>query len=211
MGHGMRCTNDAVGVGGLADGLERRGDSYRLLLALDLANSAGRRYPPVTPQQQAAPDEAAAALRQRQAELQQRLAALPPTEDRASFFIGNTIANLRGLDPAFHCGRGLTLVDGRRAPAGPSPGLVTDFSNQAFPPRFKEPRVDAWLLKADGTQAMPAIYHCVASPVRDGTSLRRVDISYEFTVAEGAEAWPVAIRIDDDFCIEKLEPQPAPQ
>jgi len=45
--------------------------------------------------------------------------ANPPAPDqgRTSFFIVNTIANLRGLDPAFG-GRTLTLVDGRRvAPA----------------------------------------------------------------------------------------------
>ena len=41
--------------------------------------------------------------------------------DRSSFFIGNTIANLRGLDPTFGS-RTLTLVDGRR---------VVSTSNQA--------------------------------------------------------------------------------
>jgi len=41
--------------------------------------------------------------------------------DRGSYFIGNTIANLRGLDPTFGS-RTLTLVDGRR---------VTSTSNQA--------------------------------------------------------------------------------
>jgi outer membrane receptor protein involved in Fe transport len=41
--------------------------------------------------------------------------------DRGSFFIGNTIANLRGLDPTFGS-RTLTLVDGRR---------VVSTSNQA--------------------------------------------------------------------------------
>jgi hypothetical protein len=52
-------------------------------------------------------------------------AALPQTsQDRASYFIGNTIQNLRGLDPAFG-GRTLTLIDGRRVrpdrqPAPPS-------------------------------------------------------------------------------------------
>jgi outer membrane receptor protein involved in Fe transport len=43
------------------------------------------------------------------------------TMDRGSYFIGNTIANLRGLDPTFGS-RTLTLVDGRR---------VTSTSNQA--------------------------------------------------------------------------------
>jgi hypothetical protein len=35
------------------------------------------------------------------------------TADRASFFLGDTIKNLRGLDPTFG-NRTLTLVDGRR-------------------------------------------------------------------------------------------------
>ena len=43
------------------------------------------------------------------------------TMDRGSFFIGNTIANLRGLDPTFGS-RTLTLIDGRR---------VNSTSNQA--------------------------------------------------------------------------------
>ncbi len=41
------------------------------------------------------------------------------TDGRDSYFIGNTIANLRDLDPSFGA-RTLTLVDGRRAvPATP--------------------------------------------------------------------------------------------
>jgi Ca-activated chloride channel family protein len=51
-------------------------------------------------------------------------AAAPPaggSADRSQFFIGNTIANLRGMDPAFG-GRTLTLIDGRR---------VSSTSNQA--------------------------------------------------------------------------------
>ncbi|MEO8316310.1 MAG: von Willebrand factor type A domain-containing protein [Pseudomonadota bacterium] len=43
------------------------------------------------------------------------------SEDRNGFFVGNTIANLRGLDPAFGS-RTLTLVDGRR---------MVSMSNQA--------------------------------------------------------------------------------
>src|SRR5690606_11374452 len=42
-------------------------------------------------------------------------------QDRASYFIGNTIANLRGLDPYIPCGRMLTLIDGRRLAPGESP------------------------------------------------------------------------------------------
>jgi hypothetical protein len=39
------------------------------------------------------------------------------SRDRGAFFIGNTIANLRGIDPTFGA-RTLTLVDGRRTPRG---------------------------------------------------------------------------------------------
>ncbi len=43
------------------------------------------------------------------------------TLDRGSFFIGNTIANLRGMDPTFGT-RTLTLVDGRRVVSTVQPG-----------------------------------------------------------------------------------------
>src|SRR5690606_28667023 len=44
-----------------------------------------------------------------------------------SFFIGNTIANLRGLDPAFGS-RTLTLVDGRRVPSTSNQADVVDLN-----------------------------------------------------------------------------------
>jgi outer membrane receptor protein involved in Fe transport len=47
--------------------------------------------------------------------------------DRGSFFIGNTIANLRGLDPGFGS-RTLTLVDGRRMPSTSSQAEVVDLN-----------------------------------------------------------------------------------
>jgi hypothetical protein len=47
------------------------------------------------------------------------LAASNENGERSTFFIGNTIANLRGLDPTF-AGRTLTLIDGRR-PARSAP------------------------------------------------------------------------------------------
>jgi hypothetical protein len=49
--------------------------------------------------------------------------AAAPGGERGQAFIVATIANLRGLDPAFPQGRQLTLTDGRRAgPQGGSPG-----------------------------------------------------------------------------------------
>jgi hypothetical protein len=51
----------------------------------------------------------------------------PEAGGRPSYFVGRTIANLRGLDPVF-CGRTLTLIDGRRIgsnqPQPPRPGPV---------------------------------------------------------------------------------------
>jgi outer membrane receptor protein involved in Fe transport len=47
--------------------------------------------------------------------------------DRGSFFIGNTIANLRGLDPAFGS-RTLTMIDGRRVVSTSSQADVVDLN-----------------------------------------------------------------------------------
>jgi len=47
--------------------------------------------------------------------------------DRSSFFIGNTVANLRGLDPTFGT-RTLTLVDGRRMPSTSNQADVVDLN-----------------------------------------------------------------------------------
>jgi outer membrane receptor protein involved in Fe transport len=49
------------------------------------------------------------------------------TMDRSSFFIGNTIANLRGLDPTFGT-RTLTLVDGRRMVSTSNQADVVDLN-----------------------------------------------------------------------------------
>jgi outer membrane receptor protein involved in Fe transport len=47
--------------------------------------------------------------------------------DRSSFFIGNTVANLRGLDPAFGS-RTLTMIDGRRVPSTSNQADVVDLN-----------------------------------------------------------------------------------
>jgi outer membrane receptor protein involved in Fe transport len=49
------------------------------------------------------------------------------TMDRGSYFIGNTIANLRGLDPTFGS-RTLTLVDGRRVASTSNQADVVDMN-----------------------------------------------------------------------------------
>lgn len=135
--------------------------------------------------------------------------------DRGSFFISDTVANLRGMDPAFGC-RTLTLVDGRRtvrgqqsapAPAAaPSPGTM----NQPYPPRLKDPRVDVWLLKADGTQILPATYSCDLRRPGPDMSRPHLEVSYEFPLAGADHAVAAAIRIEDRYFIQKLQPAPKP-
>jgi len=132
--------------------------------------------------------------------------------DRPSFFVSRTIASL-GADPWIACSRPLGLVDGRR-PGQPSVAPQPperSFMNQSFPPRYKERRIDVWLLKADGTQILPASYSCDAGPV---PTLRQaaapVEVSYQYPLAQAAQAVAAAIRIDDSYYIEKLQrPPPA--
>jgi hypothetical protein len=128
----------------------------------------------------------------------------PSKAERDSFFIGNTIANLRGMDPVF-CGRTLTLVDGRR---------MSGNAAQAPPPNNpqltgKNPWVSVWLLKADGTAIQPATYSCVlASRTEPGNPQN--SMLYGYPVAEGAQAVAVTIRIGSDFYVEKLQPLATP-
>lgn len=130
--------------------------------------------------------------------------------ERSSFFIGNTIANLRGLDPAFGC-RTLTLVDGRRVVGGqpptvtsapPAPSAPPTPVVQSYPPKIKHRRIEVWLLRADGTQILPAAYIC-APP--SASQSKADEITYRYSVADSTQAVAAAIRIDDDFYIEKLQ------
>jgi hypothetical protein len=193
----------------------RRPDSYVLQVMVDPSRFVSARA------QATANPAAPATAQQRQ---QTPLMTLPPTlnaaatepvQDRGSFFIGSTIANLRGLDPTF-CGRSLTLIDGRRSsgqatpttaqPATAAPKLSV---NQPYPPRFKYNHVEVWLLKADGTQILPATYSCDLGPRRPPAPAP-IEITYEFPLAGGEQAAAAAIRIGDNFYIEKLQP-PAPR
>jgi hypothetical protein len=134
--------------------------------------------------------------------------------ERSSYFIGSTIANLRGLDPMFGC-RTLTLVDGRRADGRqpPAPSATAPVV-QSYPPRTKHPRIEVWLLKADGTQILPAAYTCAQLPAvpAESTSPPSVlrnkseEFTYRYSMADSAQAVAAAIRIDNDFYIEKLQP-----
>jgi len=130
----------------------------------------------------------------------------PSKADRASAFIANTIANLRGLADASPCGRTLTIVDGRRTVPGQraqAPGTVP------LPPGFRDNRVEVWLLGVGGVQIQPATYHC-DDPGRNSPDRTDFPISYGYSVADGAQAVAAAIRIGDDFYIEKLQPLAPP-
>jgi hypothetical protein len=96
---------------------------------------------------------------------------------RSSFFIGETIARLRSMDPSFGCNRSLT----------------------------RDRRVEVWLLKADGTHVQPVSYGCEdAERALEGKS--EISVSYGYSIADSAQAVAAAIKIDDDFYIDKLQP-----
>jgi hypothetical protein len=171
--------------------LMRRPDTYVLRIVLDR---------PPTP----ASKERASAEKPAPAAVTGANDATSTPVNRDSFFIGNTIANLRGLDPTFGC-RTLTLMDGRRVAgaqqAAPPP---TTAMNQPYPPKLKDPRVDVWLLKADGTQILPATYSCDWARPVSPKSRPHAEITYEFPRADADQAVAAAIRIEDRYFIEKL-------
>ncbi len=89
--------------------------------------------------------------------------------------------------------------DRRRAQPQPDAAV-----NQPWPPQIRERRVEAWLLKGDGTQILPVAYRCIPDSAA-------IEVSYGFSIADSTQAVAAAIRIDDDYFIEKLQPlQPTP-
>ncbi len=64
---------------------------------------------------------------------------------------------------------------------------------------------EVWLLKADGTQILPAAYSCVPVPAVRGAPSSE-EFSYRYSVADSTQAVAAAIRIDNEFYIEKLQP-----
>lgn len=131
------------------------------------------------------------------------------TGERQSFFLaGNTVADLRGLNPSF-CGRTLTLVDGRRSRSNPTqlaqPLPPREPSGQPYQGAVRDPFVEVWLLKADGTLISPVSYRC--SPGADASQTGRLsEISYGYSPEEGAQAVAAAIRVGNDLFLEKLQP-----
>lgn len=136
-------------------------------------------------------------------------------QGRGSFFIGDTIANLRCMDPAFG-GRTLTLIDGRRAVQG-QPGATGEPAQapQAPPVRpvarpvartEQRPEVQVWLLRADGKQILPVPRS--SAPVSGGECKPGIadEVLFRFDIAESEQAIAAAIRIGDEYHIEKLLP-----
>jgi hypothetical protein len=112
-----------------------------------------------------------------------------PGPTRGEFFLGNTIANLRGLDPVIDPPRILTLIDPRRVVS------TAQQSSNAQPPPAK-PTIQVWLLRADGSQIVPTV---------DARYML-----YSVPAAEATAAVAAAIQIDDQYYIEKLQPLSAP-
>jgi hypothetical protein len=91
------------------------------------------------------------------------------------------------------------LVDGRRM-------VSTSAQPQSAPQTPMPPSTNVWLLRADGTQipshapsTTPAVAKCTGRCIA-------VDVQYRFSVAEATQAVAVAVRIGDEFFIEKLRP-----
>jgi hypothetical protein len=103
-------------------------------------------------------------------------------DGRGRYFIEHPeIANLRGFDPTSSFCTGIGS-EGRVPPSA-----------------FRNPRVEAWLLKGDGTQIQAVDY-------KGGLSEDNVSVRYRYWLEDGIGAIAVAIRIDDKFYIEKLQP-----
>ena len=126
--------------------------------------------------------------------------------NRASFFIGNTIANLRGLDPSFGC-RTLTLIDGRRV----NQGNATAATRESPPPPPPVPRPTAtglvgipqmqvWLLNRDGTIVMPQ------RKLQADGKYCDTGIVYGFESAAAGDAMAVAFTDGEHYYVQKLQP-----
>lgn len=87
---------------------------------------------------------------------------------------------------------GLPLVDGRMRIA----------STEPEPARLAQLRV--WLLREDGSLIQPS-RTLLPNPATAGIRTRAMDATYMFPEIAGMEAVAVAMQVDGDFYIEKLE------
>lgn len=131
------------------------------------------------------------------------------------FFIGNAIANLRGLDPTFGT-RALTLKDGRSQPAQPQPAAPQSIPRlmpqtmeehaDTPPPEPSGLPDDVWLLKQDGT-IIPALRK---TPVAEAQrycaeGLCEQGYIFVFPASAATEAVAVAFRMDGIVSTRKLD------
>ena len=115
--------------------------------------------------------------------------------DHAKEFIANTIRELRELEPWMPCSRPPSRYDPRE-----TPDTSIKYMNQSFPPQFRERRLDVWLLKVDGTQVHPVTYSCATDII-----VGHAEVTYKFPLTEAQQAAAVAVRIDENYYIEKLD------
>jgi len=132
-----------------------------------------------------------------------------PNQGRGGYFIGNTITNLRGLDPTFGA-RTLALTDGRsvlndetQPAATRAPVEVRNTAAPAEPKKWTAPAIQAWLLRPDGTIIMPL---ASATPTSGpGDTVPRESL-FSFPLSATREASAVAVNIDGEYRVQKLEP-----
>jgi hypothetical protein len=68
----------------------------------------------------------------------------------------------------------------------------------------QQPRIQAWLLKADGTIIAPFANSPTKFPQTKGKTAWIGDITYSYPLSAGSEAVAAAISIDDEYYIEQL-------
>ena len=109
--------------------------------------------------------------------------------DRGSFFIGNTIANLRGLDPAYGS-RTLTLIDGRRVPSTSNQADVVDLN--IIPSNLLQ-RMDVVTGGASATYGSGAMAGVVNLVLNNRMTGVRVDVDYAVNEAGDGDSPHVSI------------------
>jgi hypothetical protein len=75
-------------------------------------------------------------------------------------------------------------------------------------PRTEQrPEVQVWLLRADGTQILPVLQSPATASSGECKANRIADeVLFRFDVAESAQAIALAMKIGDEYHIEKLQP-----
>ncbi len=83
-------------------------------------------------------------------------------------------------------------------------------SRSAKPPAGEQPpklpETNVWLLRADGTQIFPISTSTLPPPEKCTLRCIAVEVLYRFSIADAEQAIAAAVRIGDDFYIEKLQP-----